>query len=93
MLLCKHTLVHMPTHSFFVSSCLEYGEYTKGRSSAITASAVAMHVTCVFFFLSWSNKQDNKFCFKVRKAVIETIKNVKLFVEMELCLVCMFSGG
>jgi hypothetical protein len=35
----------------------------------------------------------NKFCFKVRKTVIETVKDVKLFVEMKLCLVCMSSGG
>jgi hypothetical protein len=34
---------------------------------------------------------DNKFCFKVSKTAIETIKDVKLFVEMKLCLVCMSS--
>jgi hypothetical protein len=52
-----------------------------------------MHATRVFFFLVLEQQADNKFCFKVRKTVIETIKDVELFVEMKLCPVCMSSSG
>jgi hypothetical protein len=44
------------------------------------------------FFLVMEQQAD-EFGFKVRKTVIETTKDVKLFVEMKLCLVYKSSGG
>jgi hypothetical protein len=38
-------------------------------------------------------QQADKFGFKVRKTVTESIKGVKLFLEMKLCLVYKSSSG